>query len=208
VRQNHHIALTRLGRSPAQMQDVAQVHGARVVEVAGPPDPDRPRPEGDALLTTHPDVTLFMRFADCVPILLYDPEHQAVGLVHAGWRGTVKRVAAAAVGHMHTRFQTRPQALLAAIGPSICARHYQVGPEVAAQVVQAFGVDACVLLPDPSGGVQFDLWAANRLVLHQAGVQQVETAAVCTACHLDDWFSHRAEHGRTGRFGAMIGVPG
>jgi copper oxidase (laccase) domain-containing protein len=75
-------------------------------------------------------------------------------------------------------------------------------------VQQVFADQAHTLLGGSNGqsGVQFDLWSANRLVLEQAGVEQIEISEICTACHLEDWYSHRAEHGRTGRFGALIGV--
>ena len=79
------------------------------------------------------------------------------------------------------------------------------------QVQQAFGTEATGLLKSPNGdgeksGVQFDLWRANRLVLEEAGVQQIEVAGICTACHLEDWYSHRGEKGKTGRFGVLIGL--
>jgi hypothetical protein len=96
--------------------------------------------------------------------------------------------------------------LQAAIGPSIGPDHYTVGADVVAHVRQAFGEDASVLLSTLDGGVHFDLWAANRMLLERAGVRQIEVAGLCTACHVDDWYSHRAEKGRTGRFGAMIGL--
>ena len=91
------------------------------------------------------------------------------------------------------------------------AHHYQVGPEVVEQVRLAFGPEASGLLSSsnddrPKIGVQFDLWAANRLSLEQAGVRHIEVSGICTACSLTDWYSHRAEQGRTGRFGAMIGL--
>src|SRR5690606_5092044 len=113
---------------------------------------------------------------------------------------------AAAVYAMQATYNSRPEALLAAIGPSIGPHHYPVGEEVAAQVKQAFGPLSQSLLAAGNGhsGVQFDLWSANRLVLEQVGVQHIEVSQICTACHLEDWYSHRGEHGRTGRFGALI----
>jgi YfiH family protein len=147
-----------------------------------------------------------MRFADCVPILLYDPGRRVVGLVHAGWKGTVARIASAAVQAMRDQWGTQPDEIQAGIGPSIGAHHYSVGPDVITEVEKAFGQDANSLLPAQDGGVQFDLWAANRLVLEQGGVRDIETAGLCTACDLSSWFSHRAEPGGTGRFGAIIAL--
>jgi YfiH family protein len=147
-----------------------------------------------------------MRFADCVPIFLHDPSHRAIGIVHAGWLGTVRGAASAAVQAMQAQFGTDPANLVAGIGPSIGPDHYEVGNDVASQVRQAFGADAPVLISIQNGRTHFDLWAANRLLLERAGVRNVETAGLCTVCHNDDWFSHRAEHGRTGRFGAVIAL--
>jgi polyphenol oxidase len=137
---------------------------------------------------------------------LYDPVRQVAGIVHAGWLGTVRRVTGAAVRAMSERYGCKAQDIRAGIGPSIAAHHYPVGEEVAQQVRQAFGMDAAGLLPSSNGAVQFDLWAANRLILEQSGVQQVEVAGLCTACHLEDWYSHRAENGKTGRFGVLVAL--
>ena len=120
--------------------------------------------------------------------------------------GTVRGTLRAMIETMRARFGTRPADLQAAIGPSIGLDHYVVGPDVIAQVRQAFGEDASGLLSTLDGVIHFDLWAANHLLLEQAGVRQIEVAGLCTACHVDDWYSHRAEKGRTGRFGAMIGL--
>jgi copper oxidase (laccase) domain-containing protein len=135
-----------------------------------------------------------------------------VGLTHAGWKGTVLRAALATVQAMKEEFNSEPGNILAAIGPSIGAHHYEVGEDVVEQVRHSFGQDASALLPtrqwDHQSGVQFDLWAANRLVLEQAGVREIEVAGICTACNLDDWYSHRGENGLTGRFGALLALNG
>lgn len=190
--------------------DVWQVHSREVVCAEAPRPLNQAHLRADAILTDCPGVTLFMRFADCVPILLYDPVRRVVGLVHAGWQGTVQRIAESAVQQMCERYGTRAKDILAGIGPSIGAHHYQVGPEVVLSVRQAFGDVPGLLYPglgqNPDGKMQLDLWEANRLCLEQAGVHQIEVSGICTACHLDDWYSHRGEKGRTGRFGALIGL--
>lgn len=213
VRENRRLSFEALGRPLDSSFDVWQVHSASVVVTDRPRPPETPHLQADAILTGTPGITLFMRFADCVPVLLYDPQHKAAGLVHAGWQGTVKQVVKAAVEAMQASFGTRPQDLLAAIGPSIAAHHYPVGADVVARVQAAFGGDAASLLSEPAApaengqiGVQFDLWAANRLILEQSGVRRIETAGLCTVCHVEDWFSHRGENGKTGRFGALIGL--
>ena len=193
------------------LYDVWQVHSREVVCTDEPRLPQQPHLKADAILTDQPGVTLFMRFADCVPILLYDPKRHVVGLVHAGWVGTVSKVAAYAVQAMQEQYRSAPGDIVAAIGPSIGAHHYEVGQEVIDQVQAAFGQDVSGLLARTNGTAEgkafLDLWAANRLVLEHSGVRQVELAGICTACHLDDWYSHRGENGRTGRFGALVRVP-
>ncbi len=206
VLENNRRAFRALARPPESVFNIVQVHGREVALVTAPPEPGATPPQADAVLTDNPAVTLLLRFADCVPILFHDPRQKVVGLAHAGWRGTVNRVAAAVVGQMEAAYGSRPADILAAIGPSICARHYQVGPEVIAQVEQAFKGEAGAVLSSANGGAKFDLWRANEIVLRQAGVEHVETAGICTACHVEDWFSHRAEKGKTGRFGALIGL--
>ncbi len=95
---------------------------------------------------------------------------------------------------------------MAAIGPSIGVDHYEVGPDVISQVEQSFGPDANRLIELRDGRTHLDLWAANRIQLEKSGVEKIEVAGLCTACHLDDWFSHRGEKGKTGRFGALIAL--
>ena len=206
VEANRQRAFQALNRAPQSLYDVWQVHSADVVCATKPRPLDQPHTKADAILTDRPDVTLLMRFADCVPILLYDPNQRVIGLVHAGWQGTVRKVIQAAVERMQTQYGCHPADLYAGIGPSIGPHHYQVGPEVVAQVQDAFGLDAASLLPTYQGASHFDLWTANRLLLERAGVEQIEVAGLCTACHLEDWYSHRAEQGQTGRFGALIAL--
>jgi purine-nucleoside/S-methyl-5'-thioadenosine phosphorylase / adenosine deaminase len=206
VAQNRQRVFLAIGRNLDSIFDVWQVHSAEVVCASSPRRPHIPHNKADAILTDSPDVTLLMRFADCVPILLYDPTRHVAGLVHSGWPGTVKQVARVAVEAMHKVYGSEPRSLLAAIGPSIGAHHYEIGPNVEEQVRLAFKNDAAALLPSANGGVQFDLWAANRLILESCGIRQIEVAGLCTACHREDWFSHRGDKGRTGRFGVLLGL--
>jgi YfiH family protein len=206
VRHNRSKAFRALGRDPETLADLWQVHSADVIVADAPNGARQYLAKADTLLTDRPDVTLFLRFADCVPILLFDPRCRAVGAVHAGWRGTLKLAAAAAVAAMGERYGTRPADLVAGIGPSIGPCHYAVGPEVVAETRQVFGAGADALLVGVNGGHHLDLWAANEAVLLRSGVEQVEVAHICTYCHSQDFFSHRAQGARTGRFGALIGL--
>jgi YfiH family protein len=210
VKANVKHALNSLDLSVDSIYDVWQVHGDRVVIADHPRPPGQPHKKADVILTDQAGVSLLMRFADCVPILLYDPNRRVVGLAHAGWKGTILGTARRAVLTMTNRYGSNPGDIVAAIGPSIAKHHYEVGPEVAAQVVRAFGQNAEQVLESGNGvhapGLYFDLWRANRIVLESAGVKQVEIAGLCTACNPGDWYSHRAEHGVTGRFGALIAL--
>jgi YfiH family protein len=208
VRENRFRAFDALGRPRQSMFDVWQVHSADVV-IANAPHPHLNNPpefKADAILTDNPAVTLFMRFADCVPILLHDPRKGVVGVVHAGWMGTVKKVVGQTVKMMQAAYGSHPADVLAAIGPSIGPDHYEIGADVVTQVRASFNGDSSHLLRTDDGRTHFDLWAANRLTLEQAGVGQVEVAGLCTACHPEDWYSHRAQKGKTGRFGALIAL--
>ncbi|MHB8628439.1 MAG: peptidoglycan editing factor PgeF [Aggregatilineales bacterium] len=195
-----------LGLDRSRACTVWQVHGAETVIATEARADHRWLAQADAILTERPGLPLSMRFADCVPVLLYDPVHPAIGLVHAGWRGTMADVVGSALRAMTETFGTRPTDVQAAIGPSIGPECYQVGPEVIEATRTAFGdVDGLIYIAD-DGSAHLDLWATNRRALERAGVGKIEISGLCTACHTDEFFSHRAEHGRTGRFGAVMAL--
>jgi purine-nucleoside/S-methyl-5'-thioadenosine phosphorylase / adenosine deaminase len=206
VRENRLRSFNALGRGLDSLFDVWQVHSADAVFAEAPRPPELDHYKGDIIFTDKPDVTLYMRFADCVPILLHDPKKKVAGIAHAGWLGTVRATSSAAVLAMTEHYGSRPEDIQAAIGPSIGVDHYEVGPDVIAQVNAAFGTDATQLIEVRGGKTYLDLWTANRLQLEKSGVTQIEVAGLCTACHLEDWYSHRAEKGKTGRFGALIAL--
>ncbi|MGZ9222094.1 MAG: peptidoglycan editing factor PgeF [Anaerolineales bacterium] len=206
VRKNRMLSFEALNCEPDTIFDVWQVHSADVVCARAP------RPEGesyrqaDIILTDRPEVTLFMRFADCVPILFHDPRRGIIGVAHAGWMGTVRGVATAAIQSMSEQYGSNPSDILACIGPSIGPDHYEIGADVILQVMQKFGDESELFLKSHHGKIHFNLWEANRVLLERMGVGQIEVSGICTACHTQDWFSHRAEKGRTGRFGALIAL--
>ena len=206
VRENRIRSFKALGRVPESIHDVWQVHSADVIFADEPRPLDTDYQKADIMLTDNPQVTLFMRFADCTPILLYDPKKQVAGIVHSGWLGTVRGATRVAVQAMKNRYSSNPADILAAIGPAIGPDHYEVGEDVILQVQDAFGADAESLLEKHGESVHFNLWKGNQILLEEAGVQQIETASICTACRTNDWFSHRGEKGKTGRFGAMIAL--
>lgn len=164
----------------------------------------------DALVTATPGLPVAVACADCVPLLFHDPARQVVASVHAGWRGTVANVAGAAVEAMRSVFGTDPSDLVVGIGPSIGACCYEVGPEVI-ESWRAMGLDGDdQALKTRAGRVYLDLWRANQIALIAAGVplRNIELAAICTRCHADAFFSHRAKQDPPGRFAAIIALKG
>lgn len=205
VAENRSRLFRALDRRPESVYEVWQVHSARVVVVEEPRG-ETPIEKADALVTNQPHVTLLMRFADCVPILVFDPVRHAVGMAHAGWLGTTRKVAAELVKTMQQTYGCQQSDMRAAIGPSIAVHHYAVGPEVEQAVHKAFGAEAGRHLQQVNGNVHFDLWSANRSLLEGEGVHQIETCGLCSACDTADWYSHRAQAGMTGRFGMAVAL--
>jgi YfiH family protein len=160
----------------------------------------------DILVTNEPGVPLLLRYADCTPVLIYDPRQRALAVVHSGWRGTMQGAGRAAVALLAAEFGSRPADMIAGVGPSIGPCCYEVGDEVADAARAAF-TDADGLLPHGKNGRRhLDLWAANERWLREAGVRTVETAGLCTACRSEEFFSYRASKGRTGHFGALMAL--
>jgi polyphenol oxidase len=184
---------------------------------------------GDAAITNRPGLLLGIQTADCVPILLVDPKKRAVAAVHAGWRGTLARIAAKTIGKMQMHFGSKPGDLVAAIGPSIGGCCYEVGTEVATQFLSQFPdapnyfdefrtgdepnpIQWLNMMPPghqpPPKGVLLDLRKANRSQLLATGLrlQNIHTSDLCTACCPDLLFSYRKEGAASGRLMSVIGL--
>jgi len=159
----------------------------------------------DGLITNLRRIPLMLRFADCVPILLYDPAHQAIGIAHAGWRGTVAKVLTNTVNAMRATFNTDPADMFACIGPSIGPCCYEIGTDVQSKVESAFPQNYELLL-NRNGSIHLNLWQANAAQLRALGVGQIEVAGVCTSDHTEDFYSWRREKANTGRFAALIAL--
>lgn len=203
VEENHRRALEPLGLDQTRVVSPWQVHGA-AVDVVGPEHLGTIRPKTDALVTAAPGVPLLMRFGDCASVLLCDPVRRVVGIAHAGWRGVVARVVEASVQIMTERLKCRPHHIWAGIGPTIGPCCYEVGADVAEKIARACPVGSKVVR-HVDGQIHADLPGAVEAQLQAAGIQQIEQAGLCTSCRVDEFFSHRAEDGRTGRFGVVIG---
>ncbi len=207
VEANHDLIYQALGISRRDVATAHQVHGNRVALV-GPEDRGRVIPATDALITDTPGVALMLRFADCLPVLLYDPIRRAIGLAHAGWKGAIGGIAAKTASAMVEAYGSRPADIVAGLGPCIGPCCYQVGTEVIELVKASFGHWQELLRPQGDGSVHFDLRGASDRQLAELSVREVEVSQLCTACRTDEFFSHRAEKGRTGRFAVILGMRG
>ncbi len=203
VTANRARAYSVFGRSDDSVVHAHLVHGADVLRVTAGEHGQIPG-RADGLITNEPGCALTMNFADCAPILLYDPQQQAIGLGHAGWQGAVRDLPGALVRAMQEAFGSRPADLWAGIGPCIGSCCYEVGEPVISAVHRAFTDGESLLIQNGGPRPHFDLPEANRHNLQRAGVRHIEQSPFCTACRTDLFFSHRQEQGRTGRFGVLF----
>lgn len=169
----------------------------------------RPLPytDVDGLVTNVENLPLVTFYADCVPLYFVDPVNRAIGLSHSGWRGTVNRMGLHTLNRMAEEYGTKPDQVLACVGPSICRDCYEVSLDVALEFRQAFGEKAELLLDEkPNGKFQLDLWQANRQILLEAGVREEHLAVtdLCTCCNPTLLFSHRASGGKRGNLAAFL----
>ena len=148
-----------------------------------------------------------LRFADCTPIMFYDPHSHVIALTHAGWRGTVLGIAQATVRSMIDAFSSDPSQIIAGIGPAIGPCCFAVGNDVAERFHSQFP-EAGLFVKKSETGFVVNLSEANRLQLISRGCSEdhIETSGLCTACRSDMFFSHRREQGETGRFGLLAGL--
>lgn len=164
----------------------------------------------DGLITDVKGIILATFYADCVPLFLVDKKHHAIGLSHSGWKGTVGRMGAHTLCAMKEAYGTKPEDVVAGIGPSICRDCYEVGTDVADVFAKEFpGKILPEILYEKGNGKYFlDLWRANYFVLYMAGVpeNQISVTDICTCCNPEYLFSHRASQGKRGNLGAFLGL--
>ena len=164
----------------------------------------------DGLITNVPGITLVTFYADCVPLYFLDPVHKAIGLSHSGWRGTLKRMGAVTVKRMEMEFGTKPEDVIACIGPSICRDCYEVGSEVAGEFIKEFDRKHWqdFLVDKENGKYLLDLWRANELILLEAGVRRgnIQITDICTHCNSGLLFSHRTAGNERGNLAAFLGL--
>ncbi len=215
VDENFKRILSVMNRTPEDIVCTDQTHTANV-RVATRKDAGKgvlyPRDytDVDGLITNEPGIVLAAFYADCVPIYLVDTKHAAIGLLHSGWRGTAGKISAEAIRQMGIEYGSRPEDIVAAIGPSICGDCYEIGPDVAEQMRAAFPerqLEDCGVLRQGKGDrFQLDLWRMNVEILKEAGVkeEQISVTDLCTCCNKDYLFSHRGSHGKRGNLGAFM----
>lgn len=223
VSENRRRSFDVLGLKPEHSVTSWLVHG-NTVRVVTHEDAGEDLVHADAMVTQARGLALTLRFADCVPVLFHDPVKGTIGIAHAGWKGIVNGVLPETVRTMQRAFGSQPQDIIAGVGPCIGPGKFEVGEDVAAQIQAAVSVPVILrqgegetgrqgedhpLTPSPPHPVtqykpRVDLWQAAETQLNDAGVGQVEIAGICTASNTHEWFSHRAEQGKTGRFGAVI----
>ena len=226
VLENRGLFQSALGAADLDLVPLKQIHSDVIRVFSGPAaEPCK----GDASATNHPSLLLAIQTADCVPILLVDPKRRAVAAIHAGWRGTLARIAQKAVGQMQFEFGSKPSDLLAAIGPSIGPCCYEVAADFVTKFTAQFA-DAADYFDEPRSGeepnplqwlnmkppghqpppknVHLDLRKANRSQLVTAGlfVKNIYVSGLCTACHTNLLFSHRREGPLSGRLLSAIGI--
>jgi YfiH family protein len=210
IRENRRRLLSALG-GEWSLAACWQVHGSEVRVVRSLSDPNSEQNRCDGLATNAPGLLLGVKTADCVPVLLADPLTGACAAVHAGWRGTLARIAARALATMKEEFGTHPADVRAAIGPAALACCYEVGPEVVSAFREKFPAADALFTPTREGHALVDLHAANVEQLVSAGVERgrVHALPLCTMCRTDLFFSYRREkkqpHLPTGRHLSVIG---
>jgi YfiH family protein len=233
VEQNRQAFLHTLGvaqgRKSWPLITLRQIHSDLIRYVAKPPDGPL---SGDGLVTSTPGLLLAIQTADCLPVILVDTKRRALGVFHAGWRGTVHRIVEKGVGEMRRYFATRPQDIKAAIGPGIHNCCYEVGSEVVAKFESQFPYAGelfreikesdpvrekypLLFLTARAPGhselptrILLDLVEANRRQLITTGVpaKNISASPLCTECRKDLLFSYRGERGKTGRMMAVAGI--
>ncbi len=213
VKKNRALLASLLGISVKDFVICKQVHGNNVVAVDQKNQNSmasgrlRPVAEADAMITITPDICIMILIADCVPILLYDPLKKAIGIIHAGWRGTVKRIAEKTVEKLIEKYNCNPENIIAGIGPSIGPCCYEVGPDVIEEFEKKKNeTDDIIRNRKKDGKAHLNLRLANKKQLIRAGINEnnIETADLCTCCHSDMFFSYRCHGRKSGRFAAGI----
>lgn len=213
VRENYRRMADALGVKKEQMVLTWQTHTTNVRRVTEEDMgkgvvKDRDYRDVDGLVTDIPGVTLVTFFADCVPLYFLDKKNRAIGLSHSGWRGTVNRMGEKTLKMMEKEFGTKPEDVIACVGPSICQDCYEVGTEVIEEFEKEFHEDCHknLFYKKENGKYQLNLWEANKIVLLETGVpeQNISVTDICTHCNPELMFSHRRTPDKRGNLCAFL----
>lgn len=214
VIRNHEIFANVIGVNPKNIVTGNQTHTTNV-KVVTKDDcgkgiyRDRNYTDIDGLITNEKGIVLATYYADCVPLLIVDTKNKAIGLSHSGWRGTVGKIGKVTIEKMGELYGTKPEDIVACIGPSICQKCYEISEEVAVQFKEAFPDNIKEILIDKGNGkYQLDLWECNRINFKEAGVlpENIKVTDICTCHNTDVLFSHRGHNGKRGNLGAFLSI--
>ncbi|MDK2979212.1 MAG: purine-nucleoside/S-methyl-5-thioadenosine phosphorylase / adenosine deaminase [Bacteroidales bacterium] len=163
-------------------------------------------PNTDALITNIPGICIFVRTADCVPILLFDPVKKGIAAIHSGWKGTLQEISKHCIGRMQKEYGTQPKDLIAGIGPSIGPEVYEIGPEVIELFVNHFTLNNYITPLKNSDKGLLNLWEINHQILIDSGVpkEQIEVAGMCTYSNPELFYSARRDGVKCGRLATGI----
>jgi YfiH family protein len=205
VNENRRRFLSALGLGHASMATLAQVHSDQVHIITGDKNQWNRPPEGDALLTRESGIALAVRVADCLPILLTDPDKRAIGAFHAGWRGILAHILVKTVNRMRDAFGSDPARMVVAVGPGIRSCCMEVGPEVACLFDREF--PNRTLSRSRKGEAMLDLQQALEADRAEAGIDRENffDLGLCTRCNPEEFYSYRGEGEASGRMMAAIG---
>lgn len=214
VIRNHEIFANAIGVNPKNIVTGNQTHTTNV-KVVTKDDcgkgiyRDRNYTDIDGLITNEKGIVLATYYADCVPLLIVDTKNKAIGLSHSGWRGTVGKIGKVTIEKMGELYGTKPEDIVACIGPSICQKCYEISEKVAVQFKEAFPDNIKEILIDKGiGKYQLDLWECNRINFKEAGVlpENIKVTDICTCHNTDVLFSHRGHNGKRGNLGAFLSI--
>lgn len=210
VEENRRRFLAALGLQNANIATLSQIHSDQVRILDEEAEEWNSSSTGDAMATRRTGIALGILTADCLPVLVADPDTGAIAAAHAGWRGTLARILSKTIAKMCIAFGSEPSRLLVAIGPGIRSCCYEVGPEVAELFkIEFSGTPQLYSRKTDSGGVTLDLRCALEVQFSESGIEpdRVWDLGACTRCNSDEFFSYRSEGPRSGRMMAVIGRP-
>lgn len=211
VRMNYSIISSALGINPSKIIISEQIHSDEVRSIKGYSKIntdifDINLKKADGMITNERNITLVTLYADCVPIFFLDPKIKAIGLNHAGWKGTVKKIGGKTVKNMIKEFNSSPSNIIVGIGPSIGSCCYEVDEKVIKEFKNSYKNSSIFINDKGNGKYMLNLWEANKISLLEAGIKEenITISNICTRCNNELFYSYRGEDGTTGRMAAII----